>query len=104
MRRYNVNILTTANVHKEKDICKVLDYFRYNTGTTLDATTATRVPRNSVTWYVKDFEESGMVQVVCRKPDRHTKRMAKHYSANPNLWRKPDNVELPLFGGMENGR
>ena len=91
-------IIPSAKVHQEKDICKILAYFRYKTATTLDAMLATGVLRNSITWYVRDLQRLGELQVVCVKPDKHTKRMAKYYSADRNKWpQKPLKRELCLF-------
>lgn len=78
--------LGTTKVTFDKDIAKVLDFFRYNTGTTLDAMLATGVLRNSITWYVCDLEDAGLLQVVSIKKDKHTGRLAKHYSADPAAW------------------
>lgn len=91
-------IIPSAKVHQEKDIAKLLLYFRYTTATTLDAMLATGILRNSITWYVRDLERLGELQAVCVKPDRHTKRMAKYYSADRNKWpQKPLKRELCLF-------
>lgn len=86
-----------AKVSKPKDIDKVLEYFRYKTGTTLDAMLATGVLRNSITWYVRELEELGLLQAIARKPDIHTGRMAKYYSANPELWKRPKSRQLYLW-------
>lgn len=91
-------IIPNAKVRQEKDLCKILAYFRYKTATTLDAMLATGVLRNSIIWYVRDLERLGELQAVCVKPDRHTKRMAKYYSADRNKWpQKPLKRELCLF-------
>ena len=87
----------TAKVGNSKDIDKVLKYFRYTTGTTLDAMLATGVLRNSITWYVRDLEKLGLLQAVARKADTHTGRLAKYYSANPKLWQKPKSRQLYLW-------
>ena len=97
-------VIPTAKVGQEKDICKILAYFRYKTATTLDAMLATGVLRNSITWYVRDLERLGELQSVCTMPDRHTKRMAKYYSADRSKWpQKSQKRELGLFdfGGEE---
>ena len=87
-----------AKVRQEKDICKVLDYFRYKTATTLDAMLATGVLRCSITWYVRDLERLGELQAICVRPDKHTRRMAKYYSADRSKWpHKPLKRELDLF-------
>lgn len=93
-----INPNPLAKIQQGKDICKVLDYFRYTTATTLDAMLATGVLRNSITWYVRDLERLGELQAVCTMPDRHTKRMAKYYSADRSNWpQKSQKRELCLF-------
>ena len=47
--------LTGAKVRQEKDIEKVLDYFRYTVGTTLDCMFATGVLRNCISNYSADI-------------------------------------------------
>ena len=80
-----------------KDLLKVLDYFRYTTGTTLDCAKATGILRNSITWYVRDLEKVKLLQAVCHKPDTTTGREAKHYSANPSDWKRAILKEPSLF-------
>ena len=85
-----------------KDISKVCAFFRYTTGTTLDAAIATGILRNSITWYVAQLEDMGLIQAVRRLPDKHTGRMAKHYSAQPSLWhqavvKRQQPIQLELF-------
>lgn len=53
--------IDTANVHNPNDLCKVLEYFRYTVGTTLDCFFATGVLRNCITWYVRDLENMGLL-------------------------------------------
>lgn len=89
---------TAAKVGREKHLCKVLDYFRYKVGTSLDAARELGILRNSVTWYIDELEKMGVLQAVCRKADRTTHFMAKHYSADSSLWRKDIPQQLDLFG------
>lgn len=89
--------IDNAKVSISKDIEKVLEYFQYTTGTTLDVMLATGVLRNSVTWYVRELEELGLLQAIARKPDCHTGRLAKYYSANPELWVCAKPRQLSLF-------
>lgn len=94
-----VNItIDNAKISISKDIEKVLEYFRYTTGTTLDVMLATGVLRNSVTWYVRELEELGLLQAITRKADSHTGRLAKYYSANPDMWVRKKSRQLSLFG------
>lgn len=88
------NDFDSAKVTKVKDIVKVLEFFRYTLGTTLDCAYATGVLRNSITWYVKDLINEGLLQVVSKRPDSHTGRKAGHYSADASLWK---HQQLSLF-------
>lgn len=90
--------ISMAKVSVSKDINKILDYFRYKTGTTLDAMIDTGILRNSITWYVSQLEKLGLLQAVFIRPDNHTGYKAKYYSADPNKWRNHIPVELSLFG------
>lgn len=87
----------TANVQNPKDLNKVLEYFRYTVGTTLDCFFATGVLRNCITWYVRDLENMGMLQAIYVAPDKRTHFLAKHYSADPYKWKKKHNAQLSLF-------
>ena len=91
--------LTGAKVRQEKDIEKVLDFFRYKVGTTLDCMFATGVLRNCITWYVKDLEQMGLLQAIYKARDKRTHFNAKHYSADPKKWPKTQNrKKITLFG------
>lgn len=88
-----------ANVHNPNDMCKVLDYFRYTVGTTLDCMFATGVLRNCITWYVRDLERLGLLQAIYIAKDRRTHFYAKHYSADPAKWAQAKtDAQLSLFG------
>lgn len=78
-----------TKVQQEKDMNKVLDFFRYTTGTTLDCMFGTGVLRNSITWYVAYLEVENLLRAVFRRKDAHTGRMAKYYSADEKKWNKP---------------
>lgn len=80
-----------------KDLKRVLDYFRNETGSTLDCAKTVKVLRNSITWYVAELEKLNLLQVVCVKRDRTTGRKAKHYSGNRALWANNSTRELFLF-------
>ena len=88
-----------ANVRNPNDMCKVLDYFRYTVGTTLDCMFATGVLRNCITWYVRDLERMGLLQAIYIAKDRRTHFYAKHYSADPAKWAQAKtDAQLSLFG------
>lgn len=88
----------TAKLIKEKDICKVLEYFRYKVGTTLDCAIATGILRNSITWYVQDLMDDGLLQSIGRSKDATTGFTANHYSADKSKWVHRGPVQLSLFG------
>ncbi len=90
-------IIDHTKVHKEKDMTKVLEYFRYKTETTLSCAVETGILRNSITYYVSFLEHAGLLQAVAVEPDRRTGFHAKHYSSDPKKWGKPRYVELSLF-------
>lgn len=90
--------LNGAKVHNPSDLSKVLDYFRYTTGTTLDCMFATGVLRNCITWYVRDLERLGLLQAIYVAKDRRTHFRAKHYSADPSKWVNKPDAQLSLFG------
>lgn len=87
-----------AKVGNSKDICKVLDYFRYKVGTTLDCALATGILRNSITWYVQDLIDEGLLQSIGRRKDATTGYQSNHYSADKSKWVHRVPVQLSLFG------
>jgi predicted transcriptional regulator len=92
---------TDAKVIENKDICKVIDYFRYKVGTSLDCAKAVHVLRNSVTWYISILEKSKLLQAVSRRRDSTTGYLAKHYTADRRLWKAQTRKELDLFDESE---
>lgn len=90
--------LSGAKIHNPSDLAKVLDYFRYTTGTTLDCMFATGILRNSITFYVRDLEVMGLLKSIYVAPDRRTHFNAKHYSADPSKWQAKPDMQLSLFG------
>ena len=92
-QQFDVN----ANVGKPKDIIRVLEYFRYKVGTTLDAMIDTGILRNSITWHVDALQKMNLLFVAYRKPDRNTGFMANHYTADQSKQQKVDDRQLSLF-------
>ena len=97
VRRPPKLINAEAKITDEKDISKVFRFFRYTTGTTLDCMLSTGVLRNSITYYVRELENAGMLQAIYRMPDVHTNRTAKYYSADKTKWISTNNRQLSLF-------
>ncbi len=86
-----------AKIRKEKDIIKVFEFFRYKVGTTLDCAIATGILRNSITWYIADLEEEGLLQAIGRAKDATTGYSANHYSADRSKWVQRGPLQLNLF-------
>ena len=80
-----------------KDVERVLKYFRYNIGTSLDCALATGILRNSITYYISDLIDLGMLGIVRKDKDRTTRHWAFHYSADVSLWQKRRWVQLKLW-------
>jgi hypothetical protein len=91
---------TGTKVAREKDICKVLDYFRYKVGTTLDCAIATGILRNSITWYIADLIDEGLLQSIGRSKDATTGYPANHYTADRSKWVHRGPVQLNLWEGV----
>lgn len=89
---------TGTKVAREKDICKVLGYFQYKVGTTLDCALATGILRNSITWYIADLIDEGLLQSIGRIKDATTGYQANHYTADRSKWVQRSPVQLSLFG------
>ena len=87
-----------AKVAKEKDIIKVFEFFRYKVGTSLDCALATGILRNSITWYVQDLIDEGLLQSIGKQKDATTGYHANHYTANRSKWVQRSPVQLSLFG------
>jgi hypothetical protein len=87
-------------IDKIKDLTKVLEFFRYKVGTTLDCALATKVLRNSITWYVDYLIKVGLLKVVKIAKDSTTGYFAKHYSADEAQWGDDEETDcqLNLFG------
>jgi hypothetical protein len=87
---------SAPKVDKIKDLTKVLDYFRYKVGTTLDCAQTTSVLRNSITWYVDYLQKVGLLKVVKVAKDQTTGYFAKHYSADEAQWGDDEETECQL--------
>ena len=90
---------------KTKDIELVMLYFQYNIGTSLDCAFATGILRNSITYYISDLIDLGLLGIVRKDRDRTTGHWAYHYAADPSLWKKRRWVQLtlPFFNGGKEG-
>ena len=83
---------------KEKDLSRVLEFFRYKVGTSLDCAISTKILRNSITWYIRSLEDMGLLMSVKKDKDQTTGFRAKFYSANQNEWPCNRWVQLNIWG------
>ncbi len=83
---------------KEKDLSRVLEYFQYKVGTSLDCAISTKILRNSITWYIRSLEDMGLLMSVKKDKDQTTGFRAKFYSANQNEWPSNRWVQLNIWG------
>lgn len=82
---------------KTKDLSRVLQYFHYEVGTSLDCALSTGILRNSITWYICDLERLGLLQAIKKDKDKTTGFRAKYYSADQTLWCKPTFTQLNIW-------
>ncbi len=88
-----------AKVAKQKDICKVFAFFQYKVGTSLDCALATGILRNSITWYIQDLIDEGLLQSIGRSKDATTCYQANYYTADKSKWVHRGPVQLNLWEG-----
>ena len=89
---------TGTKIAKAKDISKVLDFFSYKVGTSLDCALATGILRNSITWYVQDLIDEGLLQSIGKQKDATTGYQANHYTTDRSKWVQRGPLQLNLFG------
>ena len=84
-------------LQKTKDLSRVLQYFHYKVGTSLDCALSTGILRNSITWYISDLEHMGLLQAIKKDKDKTTGFRAKYYSADTALWPKTNYKQLTIW-------
>ena len=94
-------LFSTKSKVVNKDINKVLLYFQYNIGTSLDCAFSTGILRNSICYYIDNLTKIGLLKIIYKDKDRTTHHMASHYSADSSKWKKLSHKELDLFSSME---
>lgn len=77
-----------TNVQILGDMRKVYDFFRINTGTSLDCMFGTKILRNSITWHISYLLRFGLLGVAFTRPDKHTGHMAQYYTADKSKWQQ----------------
>ena len=80
--------LEAAALDTSRDLWRVWEYFYTHTGTTLDCAFDTGILRNCITVYVIRLEERGLIEVMYKAKDRRTGWPAKHYSSDPEKWKR----------------
>ncbi|MEG1867270.1 MAG: hypothetical protein RR331_10440 [Bacteroides sp.] len=65
--------------------------------TMLDVSLETGILRANICRYVADMEDKGLIQVLYRIYDKHTKFTAGYYTANKELFNQIGDRQLKLF-------
>lgn len=79
----------------------VYQHFKERPKTKLDVPLETGILRSNICRYVADMEDKGLIQLLYKTEDRHTKSTAGYYTTDNELFHQVDNPELKLFGEGE---
>lgn len=79
----------------------VYQSFKEHPKTMLDVSLETGILRANICRYVADMEDKGLIQLLYKTEDEHTKFTAGYYTTDKELFRKVDNQQLKLFGEGE---
>jgi DNA-binding transcriptional regulator GbsR (MarR family) len=75
----------------------VYQSFKEHPKTMLDVSLETGILRANICRYVADMEDKGLIQLLYKTGDEHTKFTAGYYSTDESLFDKADNRQLKLF-------
>lgn len=75
----------------------VYQSFKERPKTMLDVSLETGVLRANICRYVADIEDKGLIQLLYKTEDKHTKFTAGYYTTDKNLFHKEDNQQLNLW-------
>ena len=67
--------------------------------TMLDVFLETGILRANICRYVADMEDKGLIQLLYKKDDRHTRNKAGYYTTDKSLFRAVDDKQLKLWEG-----
>lgn len=65
--------------------------------TMLDVSLETGILRANICRYVADMENKGVIQLLYKSEDEHTKFTAGYYTTDKTLFRQEDNQQLNLW-------
>lgn len=79
----------------------VYQSFKEHPKTMLDVSLETGILRANICRYVADMEDKGLIQLLFKTEDSHTKFTAGYYTTDKELFHQIDNKQLKLFGEGE---
>lgn len=77
----------------------VYQSFKERPKTMLDVSLKTGILRANICRYVADMEDKGLIQLLYKTEDEHTKFTAGYYTTDKNLFHREDNQQLNLWEG-----
>lgn len=78
--------------------------FKEHPKTMLDVSLETGILRANICRYVADMEDKGLIQLLYKTEDEHTKFTAGYYTTNKELFHHVNNQQLILSGRVNNGQ
>lgn len=79
----------------------VFQSFKEHPKTMLDVSLETGILRANICRYVADMEDKGLIQLLYKTEDEHTRFTAGYYTTDKELFNQVDNQQLKLFGEGE---
>lgn len=79
----------------------VYQSFKEHPKTMLDVSLETGILRANICRYVADMEDKGLIQLLYKTEDEHTKFTAGYYTTDKELFNRVDKRQLKLFGEGE---
>ena len=75
----------------------VYQSFKERPKTMLDVSLETGILRANICRYVADMEDKGIIQLLYKTDDEHTKFTAGYYTTNKSMFRKNSDRQLKLW-------
>ena len=75
----------------------VYQSFKEHPKTMLDVSLETGILRANICRYVADMEDKGLIQLLYKMEDEHTRFTAGYYTTDKDLFRKEDSQQLNLW-------
>lgn len=77
----------------------VYQSFKERPKTMLDVSLETGILRANICRYVADMEDKGLIQLLYKMEDEHTRFTAGYYTTDKDLFRKEDSQQLNSWEG-----